>query len=132
MQTTNTNNNVSVSITKGVTFAFEDQGKEIEVTCSLFSGKQTIYVNGKQVFSTHSFRLKSCQSFTSDNEDYEVELELENLLTHKIRCTLIKNGAHLKTQHFGLLSTKYALMIFMMFFVGGALSGFITSRFIIG
>ena len=100
MTTTNEQPSMTWSYWKGLTFHFRDNNNEIRANASLFSGRETIYLNEEKVSTKHSMRKKSVHKFSDDNVQYEIEYSVESITKGNLTCTLIKDGVHCKTFQF--------------------------------
>lgn len=131
LDTTESLNNESIiSLSHGVSFYFTDEGQQITVSRSLHSGKDNVFLDQKKVSSKYSCGFNSCQQFKLNDVDYEVELKVENFITRRISCTLIKNGAHLKTRYFSWADDKkQSLKIMSVYFITGMATGFFAGYF---
>ncbi len=119
------NNETEISFAQGVSFNFTDEEKKITVSRSLHSGKDNVLVGQKKVSSKYSCGFNSCQEFNHQGVDYEVELKVENVITRRMSCTLIKDGAHLKTLYFSWADNKkQSLEIMSVYFLFGMACGF--------
>ncbi len=58
------NENVEISVQKGMSFRFEDEDIEIIYKCSSLSGKERVEVNGRLVSKSKNFKTRSIHSFT--------------------------------------------------------------------
>ncbi|MCG7532805.1 hypothetical protein MHM98_15850 [Psychrobium sp. MM17-31] len=125
MHTTKTHTPVISSPFTGTRFFFIDDDREIVFWGSKFTGKEIAYVDGQTISEKRTYGFKSIHSFDVDNDNYEIELEVTNPLTESMSCTLIKNGAHLKTTNYSLWKDKKsALKVFLTSFIVGAVTGF--------
>lgn len=119
-------NNISSSLTKGVTFCFEHNGNQIKTVASCLTGKESIYVNDKLVSKRFNVGFKSIHEFSISGSQYEIEYEVENFITYRVRCTLIKDGTHIETKRFGFNHNRREyLKILAIAFALGAVSGFV-------
>jgi len=82
----------------GYHFKFELDGYKIHAHGSAKSGKEQIFINDKEIAEKRSFGRKSILNFVLDENTYEIEFNMVNLLTGELHCSLIKNGTHIKTQ----------------------------------
>lgn len=115
---------VTASISKGVNFHFQDGENNIRAFGSMFSGKEIIYVNEKEVSNKRSMSTGSIHKFTIDNVKYEVEFSVTNIILGYIDCTLIKDGTHVKTFEYKFTNDwKSALKAILLCFTIGAAVG---------
>jgi hypothetical protein len=128
----------SVSYRGGFNYEFIIEEHKINVRCSSFSGKESVYVDGELVVTGRSFRRKSSHNFTINNDHYEVELNVVDMLKGETHCTLIKNDVHVRTIKQALLAKNQLstnnplgkLYIFVAFILGGA-SGYYLVKFLL-
>ena len=85
-----------LSVTKGFWFVFEDGINAIVAGGSGISGNEYIYVNGNLVSEQKSYSKISKHSFEVDNNSYEVDFFVPEILKGKIECTLSKNNKAIK------------------------------------
>ena len=125
----------SVNYSDGFTFDFNDDGRLISVFGSAWTGKESVSFNGQVVAEKRSYTRKSVIEFTIEEDDYEVEFNMVDMLRGELHCTLIKNGVHFKTSKKALVN-KYQITpkswwkMLLLFFVGG-FSGYISVHFIL-
>jgi len=86
------NNMSKVTIKDGFWFFFEDDGIEIAVNASTFSGKETVYVNDNPVSEKRSYAVLSLHNFQYKGKHYRVKFDVINILTQKVECSLAING----------------------------------------
>lgn len=83
----------------GYEFYFYDCGHEILAVGSSWSGKETVILNGKEVSSVRNLNKRiAVQQFKIEKEHYELEMNMVEIMTGELHCTLIKNGVHFETQ----------------------------------
>jgi hypothetical protein len=126
----------TVNYRDGFNFDFEDAGHVINVHCSSVSGKESIYLDGELVASKRSYRRKSSIKFAIDENNYEVEFNVVDMLKGETHCTLIKNDVHVKTIKKALLmkyqlTAKSTWIVVFLIFVFGGLSGFILMDYLL-
>ncbi|WP_435275348.1 hypothetical protein ACMAZF_19405 [Psychrobium sp. nBUS_13] len=123
----------------GLNFYFKDDNNEITVNCKM-RGKESIYYNNRVVSNKYSFKKQSSHQFNEGGNLYEVEVKLDKLFASDIACTLIKNGAHLKTLNYDVKKawdeeleklekkpTKTSLISLLGWTCGGFTIGFVIS-----
>lgn len=111
-----------VNYRDGYHFDFEVDGHNIHVHGSSKSGKETVLVNGEVVAEKRSFRRKSTLSFSIEDDTYEIEFNMVNMLTGELHCTLIKNNMHIKTYKKALKKSNHISLKssnLWLFFAGG-------------
>jgi hypothetical protein len=126
----------TVNYRDGFNFDFEDAGHVINVHCSSVSGKESIYLDGELVASKRSYRRKSSSKFAVNENKYEVEFNVVDMLKGETHCTLIKNDVHVKTIKKALLmkyqlTAKSTWIVVFLIFVFGGLSGFILMDYLL-
>ena len=122
-------------IREGYWFYFNDEGVDIAVNGSMWSGRETVYVNDNPVPDKREmFKVKSSHTFTHAEQAYRVTFEMDNILTGRLECSLFKNNRLIAKQEkaafdsaksfikiigvgflFGLLIGGAALALFMQF-----------------
>lgn len=83
---------------QGYNFYFNLEGQEIRAYGSYLSGREEVYVNDNLVSKKRSLNFKSHHEFKLDEDTFEVEFNVVNLLNGEIECVLIKNGVHAETK----------------------------------
>ena len=126
----------TVSYRNGFSYEFEDAGNVINVRCSSISGKETVYVNEVLVAEKRSFRRKSTLVFNIDEDSYEIEFNVVDMLKGETHCTLIKNDLHVKTIKKALLKKnqipgKNSWFIVSLIFLFGLISGYLLMRYLL-
>jgi hypothetical protein len=81
-----------VTLKSGFWFFFEDEGIEIAVNASAFSGKETVYVNDNPVSEKRSYGLLSLHNFQYKGKHYRVKCDVVNIWTQNVECSLSING----------------------------------------
>lgn len=122
-------------IREGYWFYFNDESVDIAVNGSMWSGRETVYVNDNPVSDKREmFKVKSSHTFTHAEQAYRVSFEMDNILTGRLECSLFKNNRLIAKQEkaafdsaksfikiigvgflFGLLIGGAALALFMQF-----------------
>ena len=121
------------SLTKGYSFSFEDEGKEIQAWFSALSGLEKVYVDGELVSSQRNLSTDSSNVFSIGQNEYSTNLKVASLLKGPFICTLSKNGNKYKRQKliFPKLqskSSKFSFLVrFTFFIVLGGLVGLSSS-----
>jgi hypothetical protein len=128
----------SVSYRGGFNYEFIVGAHQISVCCSSFSGKESIYVDGELVVTGISFHRKSFHDFSINDDHYEVELNVVDMLKGETHCTLIKNDVHVKTIKKALLAknqlskhSPIAKLYIIIAFIFGAASGYYLVKFLL-
>ena len=125
MKSNTTHKAVTSSPFTGTHFFFLDEDREINLWGSKFTGKEIVCVNEKIISEKRTYGFKSVHSFNIDDDNYEIELEVVNPFTENMSCTLIKNGAHLKTTKYSLWKDRSSfLKVFLTSFAVGAVIGY--------
>ena len=121
--------NVTFSLFKGIRFHFEDEGREIVAAGAALSGKEEIFVNGKNVSDKRSMKASSTHYFIIGDDRYELEFHTVKILSSELDCILIKNGTHLKTLKFQAIKSQWDLLKSLL---GGLLIGSVIGAVIGG
>ena len=118
---------VQVSMLSGKNFYFLDKeaATEIRVKLGSFSGDEAVYLDSKEVSNKHSRGRVSKHTFTHNDNQYEVEINVTNILLESVSCTLIKNEVHYETLKYSLWSHKNNLIkTFLASFAIGTIAGY--------
>ena len=122
-------NESNISLTKGFTFSFEDDGNSIDAWFSAFSGLEKVYVNGVLVCSQRNFSRNSKTTFKIGTNEYSIDINAKSLLKGPFICTLNRNGQAYKRQKLLFPKPKKRAKIsslltsFLIFLVVGTLFG---------
>jgi hypothetical protein len=122
------------TFTGGYEFYFYDCGHEILAVGSSWSGKETVILNGKEVSSVRNLTKRiAVQRFNFEKVQYELEMNMVELMSGELHCTLIKNGVHFETQVLsayspapGFLSTL--IKITLISAIAGLILGFLSVK----
>lgn len=91
-------NKSEISVKKGISFVFEDEGNKICIWGSTLNGKEIIYLNDEIVSEKQNIKLKNNHYFSnSKGNEFEVKLETISILKGKLKCTVFKNASRIKT-----------------------------------
>lgn len=116
----------SVSFFKGYSYSFEDNGRNIEVWCSAFSGLEKVFVDGTLVSSKRNISTQSSNTFHIGEDCYSTTLKIVSLFKGPFQCTLSKNGKDIKRQKLvipslkgnsGKLSHLFRFLFYLVFYV---------------
>lgn len=91
------NENVEISVQKGMSFRFRDADNEIIYKCSSISEKEKVEVNGRLISEAKNFTTRSNHTFFVDGVEYLIQLVAKSLLKGPYECSLSKNRVVLKT-----------------------------------
>ncbi|QDU11865.1 hypothetical protein [Gimesia aquarii] len=94
------------SFFKGYSYSFEDDGRNIEVWCSAFSGLEKVFVDGTLVSSKRNISTQSSNKFHIGEDSYSTTLKVVSLFKGPFLCTLSKNGKDIKRQKLVFHSLK--------------------------
>lgn len=122
------------SFKKGMTFRFEDLQHQIVLNASAFSGKESVYIDGKLISDFRSFSRSSIHTFKINSINYELELNTISILNGKLECSLIKEGVHLKTLKLNTVQsskTKLTFKFILANFILGAVAGYFIAYFLV-
>jgi len=115
----------ALSLIKGFSFSFEDDGKEIKAWFSAISGLEKVYVDGELVSSQRNLSSKSSCIFSIGPNEYSVNMKAVSLLEGPYVCTLNKNGKEYKRQKL-LQSRNKPFFVWIAFVFSAALSGLLV------
>ncbi len=87
----------SASIKNGIWFIFNDASNTIRVWGSSFSGREKIYVNDRLILASRNLKLNNEHTFNYDGIKYSIEFKMLNLFKSSMKCSLYKEGQHLKS-----------------------------------
>lgn len=121
---------------EGYNFHFDVDSHHIHSYGSSCSGKEIVYIDGEVVNERRSFKKHSQIEFYLEGDKYEIEYNMVSMFTGELHCTLIKNGVHVETQIIKLKDIKQQnnkefWKGFAIWFVIGAISGFVAMRLLI-
>lgn len=91
-------NTKTFSFTKGYTFTFNDEGKEINAWFSSLTGLEKVYVDGEVVSSQRNLSTNSSNKFRVGANEYSTNMKAVSILKGPFVCTLNKNGQAYKRQ----------------------------------
>ena len=111
----------------GYEFYFYDCGHEILAVGSSWSGKETVILNGKEVSSVRNLTKRiAVQQFKIEKEHYELEMNMVELKSGELHCTLIKNGVHFETQVLSAYSHGALIKTTLISAIVGLIIGFMS------
>jgi len=87
----------SVSYRGGFNFDFKDGCHNINIRCSSVTGKESVFFDDQLMVEKRSFKRKSSMEFRHEDNRYEIEFDVVDMLKGETHCTLIKNDVHVKT-----------------------------------
>ena len=121
-------NNNSFSITNGFSFAFKEGNTEITAGGSVFTGKEYVYVNDDLVSQKKSYSKNSKHPFAFDNNNYEIQFLVTNILKGRMECSLLKNDKLIKKYK---MDSNYKFNIFRLlaYLILGAAYGSVMSYY---
>lgn len=90
--------NDAFSITKGLSFYFDDEGAEIYARFSTLTGLEEIHIDGNLAYSKRNFSIDSSIRFTSGKTRYKITLIPIDPFKGPIVCTLSKDGTEYQRQ----------------------------------
>ena len=100
MSQENINKPLTFSVLNGITARFNIDGQELVVWGSSWTGMEKIWLNGELVSEKRSLRFKTVHTFSVDDSEYEVELDITHSYKSEVSASVVKDGAHLKTVTF--------------------------------
>ena len=120
-----------MTLKDGYEFYFFDAGYEIFAHGSSWSGKETVFLNDKEVSSIRNFGRRSVHHFNIEQDQYELEFNMVKMMRGELHCTLIKNGVHFKTQKLSVYQSSRSLYKYLIGgFIIGAITGFTAVKII--
>jgi len=118
----------TVRFSKGYHYRFTESGHTIRLHCSAVNGREKLYLDDELFSKKWSFRRKSLHTFSIEEDCYEVELNVVDLLSGETHCSLIKNGVHVQTLKQALTKSRQLNKDKLWWsipalFIGGVISG---------
>ncbi len=114
----------SVSLLSGIRFVFFENENNIAIIGSAFSGKESVYFNGQVVSEKRNLKKNSKHQFTINNDEYEIEFTVPEIMKGKIECSLYINGRVIKRYRTSC-RRKFDPRIATIFAIIGAPIGFL-------
>lgn len=84
------------SFRHGYSFVFEDNGQQIRLWCSAFSGLEKLYLNDELLDTRRRFARQAATQFFVGPDEYTVNLNTISMLRGPHDCMLSKNGLPIK------------------------------------
>ena len=82
------NNNVDLSLLKGMTFTFTHLQQVIVLKVSALTGKEAVYINNKLVSQARNIKTHTVHECDHEGIAYRIELHVDSLLKGNITCSL--------------------------------------------
>jgi hypothetical protein len=106
-----------ISMKKNMWCHFEHEGHRISIHFSTWSGQETVYVDDHPVSQKRNLlRFSSSHLIEIDDQQYSVELEIENPFTYKALARLKKGARTLQQQQTSFFEGKHAVLSLVGFF----------------
>ena len=125
MKTNTISQNTAASWIKGYWFYFEIDEHQISVHCSIWTGRRRIWIDDDEIVNIIPWRLKTNHEITINGQRYRLKIAYKKLLTC-LSCTASLEEKQVAYAETALLTKKQFWIGVLAFFLGGAVSGFIT------
>ncbi|MFC4700521.1 hypothetical protein ACFO4O_10150 [Glaciecola siphonariae] len=121
-----------VSLRKGYWFYFEHEGNDISMFGSVYSGKEKVFFNNKEVSAFRNLNnFKSQHSFEKNGHHYEVKTRMTSILKGEIEVSLYCDGELIESDTVAQISRKNwksVLVSFVGLFVLFIMLGYIVAK----
>ncbi|NDW15370.1 hypothetical protein GTQ48_07545 [Alteromonas genovensis] len=99
-----------ITMRQGLWCHLQHEGHDIAVHCSLWSGKEVVYVDDHPVSEHRNlFRFTGRHALRLNNQDYTLEVEVENPFTYRTEVRLKKGARTVKRESTSMLSRNNSL-----------------------
>lgn len=119
-----------ISMKQGLWCRLQHEQYQIAVHCSLWSGKEVVYVNDHPVsIKRNIFRLMGKHHITLGGKPFTIEIDVENPFTYKIEVRLKKGPRTIERETVALFTQKKPLVQGLAFIGVCALVGIVFGYF---
>lgn len=87
-----TNENVEVSVNKGMLFKFNFNNKLITYDCSPVSGKEVVMIDGEVVSESKNYKMSTSHEFVLDGQAAKINLSLKGFTKNVTVCEFFVAG----------------------------------------
>lgn len=84
------NKNILNTKKLGYKFYFQDGDDQIACFGAFFTGKEEVYINDELVSSKRNSKCVSTHTFNFAGCEYQIKFAMQNILTGRLECTLLK------------------------------------------
>ena len=99
-----------ITMRQGLWCHLQHEGHDIAVHCSLWSGKEVVYVDDHPVSEHRNlFRFTGRHALRLNDQDYTLEVEVENPFTYRTEVRLKKGARTVKRESTSMLSRNNSL-----------------------
>ncbi len=99
-----------ITMRQGLWCHLQHEGHDIAVHCSLWSGKEVVYVDDHPVSEHRNlFRFTGRHALRLNDQDYTLEVEVENPFTYRTEVRLKKGARTVKRESTSMLSRDNSL-----------------------
>jgi hypothetical protein len=99
-----------ITMRQGLWCHLQHEGHNIAVHCSLWSGKEVVYVDDHPVSEHRNlFRFMGRHALRLNNQDYTLEVEVENPFTYRTEVRLKKGARTVQRESISMLSRNNSL-----------------------
>ena len=124
-----------VSLRKGYWFYFEHEGNDISMFGSVWSGKEKVFFNNKEVSAFRNLtKLKSEHRFETGGHCYELKTHMTSMLKGQLEVSLYCDGELIQTESVAQVSKVNKKSFFLTigsFLVLGYLFGYTVAKLLI-
>ena len=115
------------SFTKGYSFSFEENGKEIVAWFSALSGLEKVFVDGELIVSQRNLSARSATAFRIGHDEYATNMQAVSLVKGPFICTLNKNGRPHKRQKLVFPRAELGFLKILLYLALGVLVGMFST-----
>ena len=99
-----------ITMRQGLWCHLQHEGHNIAVHCSLWSGKEVVYVDDHPVSEHRNlFLFMGRHALRLNNQDYTLEVEVENPFTYRTEVRLKKGARTVQRESISMLSRNNSL-----------------------
>jgi hypothetical protein len=110
---------------------FEHEGHKISIHFSTWSGKEVVYVDDHPVSEKRNvLRLTSKHTFMIREQEFSLELEVENPFSYKAQTRLKKGNEVIGTQSTSMFKERKVIMYFIFGLIAGLFFGVYVGRLV--
>jgi hypothetical protein len=126
-----------ITMRQGLWCHLQHEGHNIAVHCSLWSGKEVVYVDDHPVSEHRNlFRFTGRHALRLNSQDYTLEVEVENPFTYRTEVRLKKGARTVQRETTSMLSRNNSLFKNIAVIAGiaalGAVFGYLAVMYFAG
>jgi hypothetical protein len=119
-----------VSLRKGYWFFFDDEGDDISIHGSAWSGKETVYFNNKKVSEIRNITSRSgTHHFEAKQHSYKVEFQITSLRQGTLEVRVFKDGHLLGQESASIQKKPVPWWHYLVYATVGACLGFAMAAY---